>query len=692
MNNASFTKWFRRLPAVLLAAMALLPRAMAQGESFDAAPPGPLTRLESGLGAFTAEPGHAEIHRPHHRSAPQSLRILGGAGHALVLELARPSDADTEMSFHAERWTSREPFRFRIEADAGSGFREIVDADRTVQTGGFKAEVMAPLPEGTKRVRFLAETPADSGVLIDDLRLTRSGPMTVFAARSTQPVVPALIRREINPILGLEIETEGRSPPVRLTQVDIDMKGTTRMADIASVALIAGGPHPEGPFGEVFARGRPSREGRVTLRGSVELAAGSQWFWVSVRLKDDASLDGRVDARIASLKAGDRTITPAAPVGMAPPRIGFALRQAGDDGSKAYRIPGLAQSKKGTLLAVYDIRYRHSGDLPADIDVGLSRSTDRGQTWEPMQVILDMGKDPKFGHDGVGDPAILVDGVTGRIWVAALWSHGNRGWNGSGPGLAPEETGQLVMAYSDDDGLSWSNPVNITPQVKKPEWRLMFNGPGAGITLRDGTLVFPAQFREADGPPHRGKPFSTLIVSKDRGQTWTVGTGIKSDTTEAQVVELGDGSLMLNCRDNRGGARTVGITRDLGQTWDMHPTDRTALPESVCMASLLRIDHPRYGPLLLFSNPATPRGRHQLLLFSNPATPRGRHHMTVKASRDEGLTWPEAMHTLYDVRSCAGYSCLAPAGPDHVGVLYEGPSEIFFLRLPLSELVEGRGP
>ena len=98
------------------------------------------------------------------------------------------------------------------------------------------------------------------------------------------------------------------------------------------------------------------------------------------------------------------------------------------------------------------------------------------------------------------------------------------------------------------------------------------------------------------------------------------------------------------------------------------------------MASLLRIEHPRFGPLLSFSNPNTPL----------PGVPRGRYNMTIKVSTDEGMTWPEARHTLYDCRPCAGYSCLSPIGKDQVGVLYEGPSEIYFLKFRISELMGSR--
>jgi sialidase-1 len=234
------------------------------------------------------------------------------------------------------------------------------------------------------------------------------------------------------------------------------------------------------------------------------------------------------------------------------------------------------------------------------------------------------------------------------------------------------ETGQLMLARSDDDGVTWSEPINVTRQVKDPAWRFVLQGPGKGITLRDGTLVFPAQYRSPDASPAAGRPFSTLIWSSDRGETWTIGTGVKVDTTEAQVVELGDGTLMINCRDNRRGSRSVYTTRDLGVTWSVHPTSRSALPEPTCMASLIRLEHEELGPLLV---------------FSNPATRDGRRDMTLKVSRDEGRTWPTRWHSLYDQRAGFGYSCLTRIDGEHVGVLYEGRRELYFLRVPLRELL-----
>lgn len=332
------------------------------------------------------------------------------------------------------------------------------------------------------------------------------------------------------------------------------------------------------------------------------------------------------------------------------------LRAGGEDGVHTYRIPGLATTPKGTLVAVFDARNKNGGDLPGDIDVGMMRSTDDGTTWNPMQRIMDYDAAvPGSRGNGVGDPAVLVDQKTGHIFVVALWSKGARAWNGSGPGMTPEETGQLVLVKSTDDGLTWSAPVSLTQQMKKPEWRLLFNGPGSGIQLKDGSLVVAAQFKDAQNVPH-----SCFIRSTDQGTTWTISPAAipdKPPTSEAQIVECADGTLLLSMRnESRAGKRAW--ARWDGARWSEPWLDVT---DPTCMASIIR--HPS-----------------GTLIFSNPDHASKRVALTIRTSTDNGKTW-SAGNVLDPGTSM--YSSLTVLRDGQIGVVYENGKGLAYARFPL---------
>jgi len=489
----------------------------------------------------------------------------------------------------------------------------------------------------------------------------RGAPMEVVSVTTEQEITPALVGRPRNPVALVRIETAGSLEPLALVELRVDLRGTTDLNDVALVEVLSGSGTSLGP-------GLAPAE-VLTFRGELPLEEGVNTLTIALSLLPSADLDHVVDAGCEGAVFSDGArIRPGTPDPAGSQRLALALRDAGDDGAAVYRIPALTTTREGTLLAAYDVRWSGWSDLPGDVDVGVSRSTDGGRSWEPMRIALDMGKDPAFRHDGVGDPAILVDRVTGTVWMAALWSHGDRGFRGSGPGLSPDETGQLVLVKSDDDGRTWSAPVAITPQVKRPEWSLLFQGPGRGISMRDGTLVFAAQF--LDSPESGRTPHSTLLYSRDHGESWRLGSGAKPDTTEAQVVELEEGVLMLNMRDDRGGSRSVYTTRDMGRTWQEHPTSRKALVEPVCNAALLRTGE-------------------RTLLFANPAVPEGpRRRMTLKASTDLGATWPETSQLLLDAGESPGYPSLSMIDEQTVGILFEGSrAQLTFMRIPLKEIL-----
>lgn len=414
----------------------------------------------------------------------------------------------------------------------------------------------------------------------------------------------------------------------------------------------------------------------VLLTGNQNLYPGVNFFWVSIEMKPEASLLTKITAEVTGVTADGQSLPVkcvSAPNVIR--RLGVGVRHAGDDGAAAFRIPGLVTTNKGTLLGVYDVRYNSSVDLQEHIDIGLSRSIDGGKTWEKMRLPLAFGE---YGglpaaQNGVGDPSILVDTKTNTIWIVAAWTHGmgnQRAWWSSQQGMDVNHTAQLVLVKSTDDGKTWSEPINITEQVKHPEWYFLLQGPGRGITMEDGTLVFPIQYIGKDRIPNAG-----IMYSKDRGETWTIHNHARTNTTEAQVAEVVPGTLMLNMRDNRGGSRAVYTTSDLGMTWKEHESSRTALPEPVCMASLISV---KAADNVLGKD---------ILIFSNPNTTNARKNITIKISLDGGNTW--AHQLLLDEGENWGYSCLTMVDKETIGILYESSvTHMTFQCIKLKDIVQ----
>ncbi len=329
----------------------------------------------------------------------------------------------------------------------------------------------------------------------------------------------------------------------------------------------------------------------------------------------------------------------------------------GQGGYFAYRIPALITSPRGTLLVFCEGRKTSLSD-DGDIDMLLRRSTDGGRTWLPTQLVYEEGGEApiKFGN-----PCPVVEQESGVIFLLM-----NRS---TGATLRERAGGEIFIMESKDDGQTWSQPRNITSQVKKPDWGAYALGPGVGIQItqgpHQGRLVVPANYRESFN--QRDPSFSHVIYSDDRGQTWHLGGVLGRFTNECQVAEIledGKPGLLIDMRNHWGrggvpeksGRRLHARSFDGGMTWTaeaMHP----ALIDPPCQASLFRYSWKT-------------RDSESVLLCANPAA-NSRSNLTVRASFDQGHTWPAS---LVVEPGAAAYSCLTRLANGRIGLVYEGDS------------------
>lgn len=504
-------------------------------------------------------------------------------------------------------------------------------------------------------------------------------PPPAIAVRIHRPIHPLLIRNPLGSLLQITVET----PPEQTAQLqafEFSLAGTTDLADIAQLQLFAADGHGQ------LAADRPLSaaivpQQQLSVPVAAQLPAGQTVFWLACCLRDSAEQMHAVRVTCTTVRTSVGALHPPDDPACFSQRIGFALRRAGEDGVHTWRIPALSKSARGTLLAVYDIRRRAGRDLQEDIDIGLSRSTDGGRTWDAPRVIMDQGR---FGGlpeelNGCSDPGIVVDQQTGEIFCFAVWMHGKPGqhqWvdDGSEPGFEIGRAAQLLMVSSQDDGLTWSTPQNLTRQLKPESWWLLAPSPQSGLSLEDGTLVMPMEGRTGR---EALETFATIMISRDHGKSWNPGRPGVLSGNECQAVQLGDGSIMLNVRNDLERFRAVAVTHDLGQTWQPHPTSRNTLIEPNCNGSLVRCDYVDNG-----------KSRH-VLLFANPHSQESRTMHTVQVSFDDGLTWPATHHWLLDSGRGAGYASLVQIDNEHVGIVYEGSqAHLVFEKLPVRGLLE----
>ncbi len=313
-------------------------------------------------------------------------------------------------------------------------------------------------------------------------------------------------------------------------------------------------------------------------------------------------------------------------------------------GFVSYRIPGLVVTARGTVLAYCEAR-KYSGADWGEIEVHLRRSTDGGRTFAPARQVAHVGprlprhpvlaEHPGGKHGGPDEQT-----VNNPVAIATR----------EGPVhlLYGVEYQRAFHLRSEDDGLTWSAPVEITGAFAgfRPAWpwRVLALGPGHGLQLQSGRLVVPVWIALGEGSPH-GRAVSATIVSDDGGRTWRAGEiAVPNDErttgpSESIATELPGGRVLLLARTRSAGHRKVATISADGATGWGRPEPVPDLVEPVCMSGLITLPDATGRPsaLLVHSNPdhLGVAGREP-----RPGERRDRRNLTIKLSRDAGATWP----------------------------------------------------
>ncbi len=291
----------------------------------------------------------------------------------------------------------------------------------------------------------------------------------------------------------------------------------------------------------------------------------------------------------------------------------YDVWQGTQDGSgyAKHRIPGMLVTERGTLI-IYN-EARDEGSDWARMDIFCQRSTDGGRSFgEP--IYLARGNE---AHKTVNNP-VMVQDRRGRIHLLHCEDYGVNG-------------GRILRRYSDDDGQSWSDPIDVTPFTMPWFRNCMAFGPGHGICTKDGTILTPMwmipKLYESPVRAHGPSVVSTFY-SRDNGETWAVGDILGSNFSlqspnESVATLLPDGRVYLNCRCANSW-RAKAISLNGWSDWCEYTPEKNL------------IDPKCFGSVAAYSAPDRP----YTLLFANCESKTQRKNVVVKGSLDCGRTWP----------------------------------------------------
>ncbi len=229
-----------------------------------------------------------------------------------------------------------------------------------------------------------------------------------------------------------------------------------------------------------------------------------------------------------------------------------------DKTNKPYRIPALAQTIDGTLLAVSDHRPCWADIGFGEVDIKIRTSKDY-INWTEERFIADGNGDERNVFEcGFGDAAIVADRESDEVLIMCV--AGRQAF----PSATKDKHNFMARIRSNDGGKTWNAAEDVTSMFMNVEGNYKPILPEVySMFFASGKIVQSKVFKAKGSKYYR--LYASLLVnsaewhdnyvvySDDFGETWKLLGGLCIDNgDEAKVEELSDGSIVVSSRKQYG--------------------------------------------------------------------------------------------------------------------------------------------
>lgn len=380
--------------------------------------------------------------------------------------------------------------------------------------------------------------------------------------------------------------------------------------------------------------------GQIFKEGSGVSVAGSAAF-IDPALLEDRTINsnGRIFILVDAFPSATGTLT-------AQKGSGYTLI----DGKKYLKLKKAGETEYHYTLRENNVIYDQNG---APTEYSLNGNFEVLKNGEPLTV---KQKDIVYNNDTITTVTTDQDVAMNVMYDTSVFQ--------------VLKTSYLYLKYSDDQGKTWSEPVNLNSMVKTEDMGFLGVGPGRGIQITNGEHKGRLLYQVYEYI--NGDQWCHTIYSDDHGENWTLGGSPQFDRaavgsmSESQLIELPDGTLQVFARTVKSRIATA-YSKDGGETWTNGALDDRLLlaSGSGCQLSVINYDGYIDGKrAVILSAPVESSRRHGVIRIGliDEEIQEGKEYSEIDWKYQFDVTKPGVYFA---------YSCLTQLPNGDLGILYE---------------------